>query len=118
MAAMAAPPPAEPPVPPGRRCLSLPAVEPVVFLATVSLGLQGPLATQYLWDRLGADHGYINRSNTESSGCGDENATADPLRQVGAPGGTGTPREPGGAGSPKGERGAVVEIKNSGGDTG
>uniref|UniRef100_U3JVE3 Proton-coupled folate transporter n=1 Tax=Ficedula albicollis TaxID=59894 RepID=U3JVE3_FICAL len=61
-----------PPVPPGRCRPSLLAVEPLVFLATLSLGLQGPLATQYLWDRLGAD---------DSAGCGDGNASADPLRQ-------------------------------------
>ncbi|NXY57855.1 PCFT protein, partial [Callaeas wilsoni] len=81
MAAMAAPPPAEPPVPPGRCRPCLLTVEPLLFLATISLGLQGPLATQYLRDRLGAEHGYSDRNSTESTGCGDGNATADPLRQ-------------------------------------
>ncbi|KAM6463204.1 proton-coupled folate transporter isoform 2-T2 [Liasis olivaceus] len=33
------------------------AVEPVLLLATLALGLQSPLCTQFLWDRLGAGNG-------------------------------------------------------------
>lgn len=80
---MAAPPPAELPAAARRRCSRLPAVEPLVFLATVSLSLQGPLATQYLWDRLGADLGYYGgNGSSSSSGCGNSSAGSDPLRQV------------------------------------
>ncbi|XP_025903533.1 proton-coupled folate transporter [Nothoprocta perdicaria] len=70
MAAPPEPPPASEPPPaakaPGRR---LAAVEPLLFLATVSLGLQGPLATQYLWDRLGADLGYSRGNSSSADGC-------------------------------------------------
>uniref|UniRef100_A0ABM5ENS2 Proton-coupled folate transporter n=1 Tax=Pogona vitticeps TaxID=103695 RepID=A0ABM5ENS2_9SAUR len=45
------PPPPPPPPPPCWGCAA--AVEPVLLLATLALGLQGPLCTQYLWDRLG-----------------------------------------------------------------
>lgn len=76
-AAMAAPPPS-----PARRCPPLANVEPLLFLATLSLGLQGPLATQYLWDRLGTEHGYSPNA-TSPSGCGNGSADDDPLRQVG-----------------------------------
>ncbi|NP_001086984.2 proton-coupled folate transporter [Xenopus laevis] len=51
-----------------RRCL-LPAsvtVEPVIFLSMFALALQGPLATQYLWDRLSADIGF---NGTRTVGC-------------------------------------------------
>ncbi|XP_064022470.1 proton-coupled folate transporter isoform X1 [Pogoniulus pusillus] len=78
---MAAPPPAELPAAARRRCYRLPAVEPLVFLATVSLSLQGPLATQYLWDRLGADLGYYGANDSSSTGCGNSSAGSDPLRQ-------------------------------------
>ncbi|NXX87105.1 PCFT protein, partial [Urocolius indicus] len=84
---MAAPlppqPPAAPPQPPARcRCRpSLPAVEPLVFLATLSLGLQGPLVTQYLWDRLGAEYGYSGLNASSSTGCGNGSAGHDPARQ-------------------------------------
>ncbi|NXU83339.1 PCFT protein, partial [Xiphorhynchus elegans] len=79
--AMAADPaePSEPP--PARRTCPLPSAEPLLFLATVSVGLQGPLATQYLWDRLGAERGYHGHNNSESAGCGNSSAGPDPLRQ-------------------------------------
>ncbi|NXV40844.1 PCFT protein, partial [Uria aalge] len=83
-AAMAAPPPPQPPAaapPPARRCPSLPAVEPLLFLATLSLGLQGPLATQYLWDRLGAERGYNGPNASSPAGCGNGSAADEPLRQ-------------------------------------
>lgn len=89
-AAMAAPPqapvmaaPQPPPSPPARRCR--PSVEPLLFLATLSLGLQVPLATQYLWDRLGAEHGYSGPNGSSPAGCGNDSGSPDPLRQVGAP---------------------------------
>ncbi|NXN96910.1 PCFT protein, partial [Rhinopomastus cyanomelas] len=75
---------AEAPLPPAaRRCRPplLPAVEPLLFLATLNLGLQGPLATQYLWDRLGAEHGYFDHNSSSSDGCGNSSAGHDPLRQ-------------------------------------
>ncbi|XP_044142597.1 proton-coupled folate transporter [Bufo gargarizans] len=50
-----------------RRCYTgRLTVEPVLFLAMFSVALQGPLTTQYLWERLSADIGY-NGSKTE--GC-------------------------------------------------
>ncbi|XP_056415088.1 proton-coupled folate transporter [Hyla sarda] len=50
-----------------RRCYTgRVTVEPVLFLAMFSMALQGPLTTQYLWERLSADLGY-NGSKTE--GC-------------------------------------------------
>ncbi|NXG69696.1 PCFT protein, partial [Baryphthengus martii] len=70
------------PVPAARRCCPpLPAVEPLLFLATVSLGLQGPLATQYLWDRLGAEHGYSDPNASSPTGCRNSSTGHDPLRQ-------------------------------------
>ncbi|XP_051665757.1 proton-coupled folate transporter [Manacus candei] len=87
MAAMAEPPPpppGAPPAPPARRRFRpglLPAAEPVLFLATVSVVLQGPLTTQYLWDRLGTERGYHGHNSSGSAGCGNSSAAADPLRQ-------------------------------------
>ncbi|XP_073421637.1 proton-coupled folate transporter isoform X1 [Dendrobates tinctorius] len=50
-----------------RRCYTgRVTVEPVLFLAMFSRALQGPLTTQYLWERLSADIGY-NGSKIE--GC-------------------------------------------------
>uniref|UniRef100_A0A8B9QYS1 Proton-coupled folate transporter n=1 Tax=Anas platyrhynchos TaxID=8839 RepID=A0A8B9QYS1_ANAPL len=68
-----------PPSPPARRCR--PSVEPLLFLATLSLGLQVPLATQYLWDRLGAEHGYSGPNGSSPAGCGNDSGSPDPLRQ-------------------------------------
>ncbi|NP_001120610.1 proton-coupled folate transporter [Xenopus tropicalis] len=45
--------------PRSRRCLPASVtVEPVLFLSMFALALQGPLTTQYLWDRLSADIGF------------------------------------------------------------
>ncbi|XP_054022901.1 proton-coupled folate transporter [Dryobates pubescens] len=77
----AASPAPQPPAAARRLCSRLPLVEPFLFLATVSLSLQGPLATQYLWDRLGADHGYHGDNASSSSGCGNSSAGNDPLRR-------------------------------------
>ncbi|NXH16634.1 PCFT protein, partial [Bucco capensis] len=75
-------PPPEPPVARPRRCCpSLPAVEPLLFLATLSLGLQGPLTTQYLWDRLGAERGYSGPNSSNPNGCGNGSTGHDPLQQ-------------------------------------
>ncbi|XP_069801830.1 proton-coupled folate transporter [Dendropsophus ebraccatus] len=50
-----------------RRCYTgQMTVEPVLFLAMFSMALQGPLTTQYLWERLSADIGY---NGTKSEGC-------------------------------------------------
>ncbi|XP_001375817.1 proton-coupled folate transporter [Monodelphis domestica] len=51
-------------------------VEPIIFLASFSLVLQGPLTTQYLWHRLGAEVGYNGTSR--GGGC---NHTLDPKQQ-------------------------------------
>ncbi|OXB58097.1 hypothetical protein ASZ78_012502 [Callipepla squamata] len=67
--------------PPARRCLPAPSVEPLLFLATLALGLQGPLATQYLWDRLGAEHGYVGPNGSSSDGCGNGSGATEPLRE-------------------------------------
>ncbi|XP_065588260.1 proton-coupled folate transporter [Cyrtonyx montezumae] len=72
-------PPAPPP--PARRCLPAPSVEPLLFLATLALGLQGPLATQYLWDRLGAEHGYVGPNGSSPDGCGNGSGAAEPQRE-------------------------------------
>ncbi|KAM9370641.1 proton-coupled folate transporter [Phaethornis superciliosus] len=71
---------APPPKPPARRFLPLPAVEPLLFLATLSMALQGPLATQYLWDRLGAEHGYSGHNSSSPTGCGN-GSVSDPLQK-------------------------------------
>lgn len=39
------------------KCSAL-TVEPVIFLAMFSVAMNGPLTTQYLWDRLSEDVGY------------------------------------------------------------
>lgn len=78
----AATPPAPPP--PARRCLPAPSVEPLLFLATLALGLQVPLATQYLWDRLGAERGYVGPNASSPHGCGNGSGAVDPLREVGS----------------------------------
>lgn len=49
------------------RCyVSRVTVEPVMFLAMFCMALQGPLTTQYLWERLSADIGY---NGTKTEGC-------------------------------------------------
>lgn len=54
-------------------------VEPVMFLAMFSLVLQGPLSTQYLFDKISQEVGF-NRSRT--SECGNGSLPADPLQKV------------------------------------
>ncbi|XP_069471444.1 proton-coupled folate transporter [Ambystoma mexicanum] len=72
--------PHPPESPTRRRASSCPrprvSVEPVLFLAMFSLALQGPLCTQYLWQRLSEDVGY---NGTRERGCG--NQTRDPLQE-------------------------------------
>ncbi|XP_078536245.1 proton-coupled folate transporter [Lissotriton helveticus] len=61
----------------GRRCpRPRVSVEPVLFLAMFSVALQGPLCTQYLWERLSEDVGY---NGTREKGCG--NHSRDPLQE-------------------------------------
>ncbi|NXC51231.1 PCFT protein, partial [Penelope pileata] len=81
MAAPPEPPAAAPQPPPARRCRPVPAAEPVLFLGTLALGLQGPLATQYLWERLGAERGYHGPNSSSPAGCGNGSGAADPLRE-------------------------------------
>ncbi|XP_042298371.1 proton-coupled folate transporter [Sceloporus undulatus] len=45
------------------------AVEPVLALATLALGLQGPLCTQFLWDRLGGGPSSNGTSGPQPSPC-------------------------------------------------
>ncbi|MEE6469130.1 hypothetical protein FKM82_008514 [Ascaphus truei] len=64
------------------RCC-LPAavtVEPVIFLSMFALALQGPLTTQYLWDRISADIGY-NGTRERGGGCSNHSGSHDPLQQ-------------------------------------
>ncbi|KAG9485939.1 hypothetical protein GDO78_008825 [Eleutherodactylus coqui] len=50
-----------------RRCYTRRmTVEPVLFFAMFSMALQGPLTTQYLWERLSRDLGY---NGSRSEGC-------------------------------------------------
>lgn len=55
-------------------------VEPVMFLAMFSLILQGPLSTQYLFDRMSQEVGF-NRSRTSECG-GNASSPPDPLQKV------------------------------------
>ncbi|KAM4796842.1 proton-coupled folate transporter [Rhinophrynus dorsalis] len=65
--------------PRARRCLpDNMTVEPVLFLSMFAMALQGPLSTQYLWDRLGADIGY---NGTRLQGCTNHSGTTDPLQR-------------------------------------
>lgn len=52
-------------------------VEPALVLTMVSVGLHGPLSTQYLWERISQDIGY---NGSEMSGC--SNVSSDPLQKV------------------------------------
>ncbi|KAJ7309049.1 hypothetical protein JRQ81_008340 [Phrynocephalus forsythii] len=62
----------------GCRCS---AVEPVLLLATLALGLQGPLCTQYLWDRQGNGTGATRPGqpgpcrNASAAGRGEQEET-------------------------------------------
>lgn len=76
-------PPEKPTTRSGRPPLDVPGcpvtVEPVMFLSMFSLVLQGPLSTQYLFDRISEDVGF-NRSKT--SECGNGSLPPDPLQKV------------------------------------
>lgn len=52
-------------------------VEPAMILALVSEDLHGPLATQYLWERISQDLGY---NGSKTSECSD--GSPDPLQKV------------------------------------
>ncbi|XP_043910813.1 proton-coupled folate transporter [Protopterus annectens] len=61
------------------RCACSPmsvSVEPVLFLSMFAISLQGPLTTQYLWERLSEDVGY---NGTREQGC--MNGSQDALQQ-------------------------------------
>lgn len=58
-------------------CLKPVTVEPVLFLSMFSIALQGPLFTQYLWDRLSEDIGY---NGSKSSEC-NSSQPVDPLQK-------------------------------------
>ncbi|XP_063150946.1 proton-coupled folate transporter [Candoia aspera] len=68
-AAAAAASPAESPLQ-GCARHRLRAVEPVLLLATLALGLQSPLCTQFLWDRLGAGNGTGTGTGTGGGEAG------------------------------------------------
>ncbi|KAG8450797.1 hypothetical protein GDO86_003205 [Hymenochirus boettgeri] len=63
-----------------RRCIpAVVTVEPVLFLSMFAMALQGPLTTQYLWERLSSDLGY---NGTRIQGCTNNQSSAgDPLQQ-------------------------------------
>ncbi|XP_060115305.1 proton-coupled folate transporter [Heteronotia binoei] len=65
------------PAPPAPRCARLRAVEPVLLLATLALGVQNPLQTQYLWTRLANGTG----GEGGSGGCANGNGSGDPAGQ-------------------------------------
>ncbi|XP_074869798.1 proton-coupled folate transporter isoform X1 [Carettochelys insculpta] len=64
---------------PRGRCAAL--VEPALVLGTLALGLQAPLCTQYLWERLGARLGYNGSEAGGAAGCGNASGAGDPRRQ-------------------------------------
>lgn len=55
------------------------SVELVLFLSMFSVVLQGPLATQYLWDRISEDLGYNGSKRSE---CSNSSVSPDPLQKV------------------------------------
>lgn len=55
-------------------------VEPVMFLSMFSLTLQGPLSTQYLFDRMSQEVGFNRSRTSECSGNG--SLPPDPLQKV------------------------------------
>lgn len=59
------------------KCSAL-TVEPVLFLAMFSVAMNGPLSTQYLWDRISQDVGYNGSRRSECTGS----APPDPLQKV------------------------------------
>ncbi|KAK7882092.1 hypothetical protein WMY93_028266 [Mugilogobius chulae] len=58
-------------------CLRPVTVEPVLFFSTFSIALQGPLFTQYLWDRISEEVGY---NSSRRSDCNSSQAI-DPLQK-------------------------------------
>ncbi|XP_072318727.1 proton-coupled folate transporter [Eucyclogobius newberryi] len=56
-------------------CFRPVTVEPVLFFSTFSIALQGPLFTQYLWERFSEDAGHNSSRRSE---C---NSTSDPLQK-------------------------------------
>lgn len=54
-------------------------VEPVIFLAMFSVAMNGPLSTQYLWDRISEDVGY---NGSKTSECSNGSLPPDPLQKV------------------------------------
>eukprot|EP00066_Takifugu_rubripes_P004874 XP_003968530.1 PREDICTED: proton-coupled folate transporter-like [Takifugu rubripes] len=62
---------------PGHTCVRWVTVEPALVLTMVSVGLHGPLSTQYLWERISQDLSY---NGSETSGC--SNDSSDPLQKV------------------------------------
>lgn len=60
-----------------RTCVRWVTVEPALVLTMVSVGLHGPLSTQYLWERISQDLEY---NGSETSGC--SNVSSDPLQKV------------------------------------
>lgn len=54
-------------------------VEPVIFLAMFSVAMNGPLSTQYLWDRISEDVGYNGSKRSE---CSNGSLPLDPLQKV------------------------------------
>ncbi|KAM9319128.1 proton-coupled folate transporter [Pholidichthys leucotaenia] len=54
------------------------SVEPVMFLSMFSLALQGPLSTQYLWDRISEELGYNGSKRSE---CTNGSVPPDPLQK-------------------------------------
>ncbi|XP_029699962.1 proton-coupled folate transporter [Takifugu rubripes] len=59
------------------KCSAL-TVEPVIFLAMFSVAMNGPLSTQYLWDRISQDVGY---NGSRTSECTNGSAPPDPLQK-------------------------------------
>ncbi|KAL7976075.1 hypothetical protein Chor_009753 [Crotalus horridus] len=71
------------PRPPFRR---LRAVEPVLLLATLALALQDPLATQLLWDRLGARNASDpGPAGEPRGGCPNHTGSGQQVRPAGPP---------------------------------
>ncbi|KAM4701257.1 proton-coupled folate transporter [Discoglossus pictus] len=63
-----------------RRCMPASVtVEPVLFLSMFALALQGPLTTQYLWDRLSIEVGY--NGSRDRGDCSISNGSHSSLQQ-------------------------------------
>ncbi|KAL7976073.1 hypothetical protein Chor_009751 [Crotalus horridus] len=67
-------------------CRRLRAVEPVLLLATLALALQDPLATQLLWDRLGARNASDpGPAGEPRGGCPNHTGSGQQVRPAGPP---------------------------------